>query len=54
VAVGTANYFNPNATIDVARGIGEFLAARGLRTPADLRGKVIADVEVAEPAYRSG
>jgi dihydroorotate dehydrogenase (NAD+) catalytic subunit len=54
VAIGTANYFNPNATIEVARGIGEFLAARGMRSPADLRGKVIADVEAQEPAYRSG
>ncbi|HEV2906365.1 MAG TPA: hypothetical protein VGZ50_03500, partial [Actinomycetota bacterium] len=54
VAIGTANYVNPDATIDVARGIGEFLAARGMRSPADLRGKVIADVEAQEPAYRSG
>jgi dihydroorotate dehydrogenase (NAD+) catalytic subunit len=54
VAIGTANYFNPHVTVEVARGIGEFLAARGLRSPADLRGKVIADVEVQEPAYRSG
>jgi dihydroorotate dehydrogenase (NAD+) catalytic subunit len=54
VAIGTANYVNPHATIDVARGIREFLAARGMRSPADLRGKVIADVEAQEPAYRSG
>jgi dihydroorotate dehydrogenase (NAD+) catalytic subunit len=54
VAVGTANYFNPHVTIEVAQGIGEFLAARGLSSPADLRGKVIADVEAQEPAYRSG
>jgi dihydroorotate dehydrogenase (NAD+) catalytic subunit len=54
VAIGTANYFNPHVTVDVARGIGEFLAARGLRSPADLRGKVIADVGAQEPAYRSG
>lgn len=53
VAVGTANYFNPHATIDVAKGVGEFLVRRGLRTPADLRGKVITDAET-EPAYRSG
>jgi dihydroorotate dehydrogenase (NAD+) catalytic subunit len=54
VAIGTANYFNPHATIDVARGVGEFLAAKGLGSPADLRGRMIADVEAQEPAYRSG
>jgi dihydroorotate dehydrogenase (NAD+) catalytic subunit len=54
VAIGTANYFNPHATVEAAQGIGEFLAARGLSSPADLRGKVIADVEAQEPAYRSG
>jgi dihydroorotate dehydrogenase (NAD+) catalytic subunit len=54
VAIGTANYFNPHVTIEVARGIGEFLTAKGLRSPADLRGRVIADVEAQEPAYRSG
>ncbi len=53
VAIGTANFHDPNVTIDVARGIGEFLAARGLRGPADLRGKVLAGGE-NEPAYRSG
>jgi dihydroorotate dehydrogenase (NAD+) catalytic subunit len=54
VAIGTANYFNPHVTIDVARGVGEFLAAKGLGSPADLRGRMIADVEAQEPAYRSG
>src|SRR5919106_5262190 len=54
VAVGTANFFNPNATIEVAQGLGELLATKGLRSPADLRGRVIADAGVQEPAYRSG
>ncbi len=54
VAIGTANFHDPHVTIDVARGIGEFLAARGLRSPADLRGKVLAGGEVDEPAHRSG
>lgn len=56
VAVGTANYFNPHAMVEVARGIGAFLAARGLKSPADLRGRVeVGDEdEVEEPAYRRG
>jgi dihydroorotate dehydrogenase (NAD+) catalytic subunit len=54
VQVGTANFFNPDAPIQIAQGIGEFLAARGLRSPADLRGKVQLPRRVPEPAYRSG
>jgi dihydroorotate dehydrogenase (NAD+) catalytic subunit len=54
VQVGTANFFNPSATIDVASGIGEFLKARGLSSPADLRGRVQLPDRVPEPAYRSG
>ena len=55
VGVGTANFFNPHATADVARGIGEFLQERGLRSPADLRGRLDAPpTEVEEPAFRGG
>jgi dihydroorotate dehydrogenase (NAD+) catalytic subunit len=54
VAVGTANFFNPHATAEVAKGIGEFLQRRGLQSPADLRGRVIAPTEVDEPVYRGG
>ena len=54
VAVGTANFFNPHAPIEVAQGIGAFLARKGLRSPADLRGEVVAGEEVGEPAYRGG
>ncbi len=54
VAIGTANYFDPGVTADVGRGIGEFLAKRRMRSPADLRGKVIAPVRAAEPAYHGG
>jgi dihydroorotate dehydrogenase (NAD+) catalytic subunit len=54
VAVGTANFFDPHVTIDVARGIGEFLDSRGLRSPADLRGRVLVGGEVVEPAHRGG
>jgi dihydroorotate dehydrogenase (NAD+) catalytic subunit len=54
VAVGTANFFNPHVTIEVARGIGEFLSARGLRSPTDLRGQARVGGEVDEPAYRGG
>jgi dihydroorotate dehydrogenase (NAD+) catalytic subunit len=55
VAVGTANFFNPHATLEIAAGVADFLAASGLRSPSDLRGRLQADEETAlEPAYRSG
>lgn len=54
VAVGTATFFNPHAVIEAAQGLGEFLARKGLRGPADLRAKVLAGEEVGEPAYRGG
>ncbi|MGH2723156.1 MAG: dihydroorotate dehydrogenase [Actinomycetota bacterium] len=55
VQVGTANYFDPHALVDVARGIGEFLAARRLSSPADLRGRVLAPAPTEEqPAYPGG
>ena len=54
VQVGTANFANPDATIQIADGIGQFLAARGLSSPTDLTGRVERSERVAEPAYRSG
>jgi len=52
VQVGTANFFDPDATTDVARGIGEFLARKGLSGPADLRGKAQRANRDPEPADR--
>src|SRR5919106_86698 len=54
VAVGTANFFNPNATIEVAQGLGELLATKGLRSPADLRGRMVTGEPVEELAARGG
>ena len=54
VQVGTANYYNPEIVAEIAQGIGEFLLRRGLRSPADLRGKVIAPSSSPEPAYHGG
>lgn len=54
VAVGTTNFSNPAATIEVAQGVGRFLADRELSSPADLRGKVVVGAPVPEPAYRGG
>jgi dihydroorotate dehydrogenase (NAD+) catalytic subunit len=54
VQVGTANFFDPQVTTDVAEGIGRFLERRGLASPADLRGKVRLPERIPEPAYRSG
>ncbi|MGH2711628.1 MAG: dihydroorotate dehydrogenase [Actinomycetota bacterium] len=53
VQVGTANYYNPEATAEIGQGIGEFLLRRGMRSPADLRGKVVAP-PTSEPAYHGG
>jgi dihydroorotate dehydrogenase (NAD+) catalytic subunit len=54
VAVGTANYFNPHATIEIAEGIASYLGERGLSAPGDLRGQVVAPELPAEPVYRGG
>ncbi len=54
VAVGTANFYNPRATIEIAEGLGEILAGKGLRSPAELRGRMAHAAQVAEPAYRGG
>jgi dihydroorotate dehydrogenase (NAD+) catalytic subunit len=40
VAVGTANFVNPNATVDVARGLEEFMSQRGIPSIAALQGKL--------------
>ncbi len=54
VQVGTANFFDPEATIRVADGMAAFVARKGLAGAADLRGKVTFHDHLAEPAYRSG
>ena len=40
VAVGTANFVNPRATVDVAEGIGEFLRQQGIGSVRELVGQV--------------
>jgi len=40
VQVGTANFVNPAAAIEIAEGLGEYLSQRGLSRPADLIGKL--------------
>jgi dihydroorotate dehydrogenase (NAD+) catalytic subunit len=42
VAVGTANFVNPRATLDVLSGIGSILAEQGVQNIAELIGKVDA------------
>ncbi|HWR71954.1 MAG TPA: nitronate monooxygenase, partial [Nitrospirota bacterium] len=42
VAVGTANFINPEATIDVIRGLERFLVEQGIGDVRDLIGKVHA------------
>ena len=53
VQIGTANFFDPQVTVDVADGIEAFLVRKGLSNPADIRGKLVVQGR-AEPAYRSG
>jgi dihydroorotate dehydrogenase (NAD+) catalytic subunit len=54
VAVGTANFYNPHATIEIAQGLAEILAAKAMRSPAELRGRVVGAPALAEPAHRGG
>ena len=54
VQVGTAIFFDPHAPIDIAEGIGAFLARRGMSSPMDLRGRVVTPAPAGEPAYRGG
>jgi dihydroorotate dehydrogenase (NAD+) catalytic subunit len=54
VQIGTSNFFDPQVTVDVADGIENFLARKGLTNPADLRGKLRVSDRAPEPAYRSG
>ncbi|MCM8794441.1 MAG: dihydroorotate dehydrogenase [Candidatus Omnitrophica bacterium] len=41
VEIGTANYVNPKAPLQVLEGIKGYLKARAIRTPAGLVGKII-------------
>ena len=54
VAVGTANFYNPHATIEIAQGLAEILASKAMRSPAELRGRVVGVPAVPEPAHRGG
>lgn len=42
VAVGTANFVNPYVSVEVAEGIGDYLAERGLQHVGELVGKANA------------
>lgn len=44
VAVGTANFVNPRAALDILEGIKSFMSARGIRSPGELTGAVKLDV----------
>ena len=54
VAVGTANYFDPHATINIATEVSEFLGAKGMSTPEDLRGRLVTPSRPQEPVYQGG
>jgi len=40
VALGTINFINPRATVDVAKGIEQYLSDRGIRSVSSLRGQL--------------
>lgn len=52
VQVGTANFFDPHATISIADGIGAFLARKGLASPSDLRRRVVLPERAPQPTDR--
>jgi dihydroorotate dehydrogenase (NAD+) catalytic subunit len=54
IQVGTANYYNPHATIEVTEGLAAYLARRGMTSPAELRGRVVTATSPSEPAYHGG
>ena len=54
VEVGTANFFDPDATTRIAQGIREFLGRKALSSVADLRGRMRLHGRVAESAHRRG
>jgi dihydroorotate dehydrogenase (NAD+) catalytic subunit len=43
IAIGTANFVNPRATVDVAEGIGDFLRQQGIGSIRELVGQVRTD-----------
>jgi dihydroorotate dehydrogenase (NAD+) catalytic subunit len=52
VQVGTANFFDPHATIRVADGVRAYLRSKGMTAPADLRERLILPDDATEPADR--
>ena len=40
VSVGTANFYNPNATMDVVKGIEDYMVKHGVLDINELIGKV--------------
>ena len=54
IQVGTANFFEPDATVVIAEGIAEYLARKGFSRPADIVGRGGIRGVDAEPADRRG
>jgi dihydroorotate dehydrogenase (NAD+) catalytic subunit len=50
VQVGTAMLVNPSAPVEIARGIFEYLRAKGVASPADVRGRLRVRGEESAPA----
>ena len=54
VQVGTANFYEPDATVTIAEGIGAYLVRRGLSSPGEIVGKGNVGSDEAQPADRRG
>lgn len=54
VQVGTASFFDPQATVGIGEGIRSFLARKGLQGPRELRRMVESPPRVPEAAYPGG
>ena len=54
IQVGTANFWNPEATSEIAAGVAAFLERKEIPDVAGLRGRLRASDRVPEPAHRRG
>jgi len=50
VQVGTATLIDPSASVEIARGVSNYLKEKRFASPADLRGRLRVPAEFADPA----
>jgi dihydroorotate dehydrogenase len=52
--VGTATFYDPDATVTIAEGIDEYLSGKGLSSPRDIVGRGNLRGDDAQSADRRG